>query len=84
MPRYRPTPAKRHASDDRKRLEESIRCAKHNVYFMTHMRMGGRIVRTVGCPHCHAERVALDAEAFAAAAERRAAAAAASGQADGT
>lgn len=46
------------ASADRKLLGESRPCLKHNLYYQTHQRMGGRIVPTTGCPKCHEERLA--------------------------
>jgi hypothetical protein len=46
------------ASADRKLLEESRPCLKHNVYYQTHRRMGGRIVPTVGCEKCQEDRLA--------------------------
>lgn len=46
------------ASADRTLLEESRPCLKHSLYYQTHRRMGGRIVRTTGCEKCHEERLA--------------------------
>jgi hypothetical protein len=52
------TSAQIRAAADRKLLEESRPCLKHNVYYQTHRRMGGRIVKGPGCEKCQEERLA--------------------------
>lgn len=56
--RFAPSPAQRRVQAERSQLLESRPCLKHNVYYQTHQRMGGRIVKTPGCPKCHEERLA--------------------------
>lgn len=43
------------AAADRAKLQESVLCVKHNRYYMTHIRIGARVVRN-GCGTCAQER----------------------------
>ena len=49
---------RRYSSRYKPSTEKRLWCEKHQTSYGTHMRLGGRLARSGGCPVCNSERVA--------------------------